>query len=352
MSSSGTQSLESYWAATDLNGNVIGLCDTGRAISGTGSTAGKYAVYEYDPFGQAIRVSEPEEDLNPFRFSTKYQDIETGLYFYGFRYYNPITGRWPNRDPIGEGGGLNLYGFVNNNAVTQFDTDGRQIYPVSPQPPIFPQPGPENGVIAGAEVKPAINKTLADVEKTFKEKWSDAQRCASCSRLINIFNPTDLMDAWDLNGVRYGLNGAYVGTGVTNNGANAKSTVTFGGNVYFGASVAYTLFGKAMSLCSKFYSEGNQQGGGTYAKAYEERMALMMVRGHKVLQWYSTLKGQTYEIPLVDGVGALAFTRYGYKGTPPGLLTSGGQYRYTRLVQASNKVHPDVILDWTWKPYH
>jgi RHS repeat-associated protein len=124
----GTQPLESYWAATDLNGNVIGLCDTGRAINGTGSTAGKYAVYEYDPFGQAIRVSEPEEDLNPFRFSTKYQDIETGLYYYGFRYYNPATGRWLNRDPIGEEGGLNLYGMVGNNALEKLDPFGLKAF--------------------------------------------------------------------------------------------------------------------------------------------------------------------------------------------------------------------------------
>jgi RHS repeat-associated protein len=51
---------------------------------------------------------------NPFRFSTKYQDDETGLLYYGYRYYDPGTGRWPNRDPIGQWGGDNLYGFVGN----------------------------------------------------------------------------------------------------------------------------------------------------------------------------------------------------------------------------------------------
>ncbi len=36
---------------------------------------------------------------------------------YGFRYYDPVTGRWPSRDPLGEYGGLNLYGMVGNNPI-------------------------------------------------------------------------------------------------------------------------------------------------------------------------------------------------------------------------------------------
>ena len=37
--------------------------------------------------------------------------------YYGYRYYDPVTGRWPSRDPIGERGGVNLYGFVGNDGV-------------------------------------------------------------------------------------------------------------------------------------------------------------------------------------------------------------------------------------------
>ena len=44
---------------------------------------------------------------------------------YGYRYYDPATGRWPSRDPIGERGGVNLYGFVGNNGVNQFDILGK-----------------------------------------------------------------------------------------------------------------------------------------------------------------------------------------------------------------------------------
>ena len=49
-----------------------------------------------------------------------------GLNYYGYRYYDPLTGRWPSRDPIGEMGGKNLYGFVFNNAFACYDYLGRE----------------------------------------------------------------------------------------------------------------------------------------------------------------------------------------------------------------------------------
>jgi RHS repeat-associated protein len=50
----------------------------------------------------------------------------TGVTDYTYRYYDPVTGRWPSRDPIGERGGLNPYGFVLNNSVSGFDYLGNQ----------------------------------------------------------------------------------------------------------------------------------------------------------------------------------------------------------------------------------
>ena len=44
---------------------------------------------------------------------------------YGYRWYDPLTGRWPSRDLIGERGGVNLYGFVRNNGVDRWDLLGR-----------------------------------------------------------------------------------------------------------------------------------------------------------------------------------------------------------------------------------
>ncbi len=41
--------------------------------------------------------------------------------FYGYRYYDPVSGRWPSRDPIEEAGGVNLHGFVRNNGISWID---------------------------------------------------------------------------------------------------------------------------------------------------------------------------------------------------------------------------------------
>jgi uncharacterized protein RhaS with RHS repeats len=47
--------------------------------------------------------------------------------YYGYRYYDPVTGRWPLRDPIQERGGYNLYGFVGNAPLRHVDTLGLAI---------------------------------------------------------------------------------------------------------------------------------------------------------------------------------------------------------------------------------
>jgi RHS repeat-associated protein len=76
------------------------------------------------PFGELIRATGPMAKLNPFRFSTKYQDDETDLVYYGYRYYNASTGRWLSRDPLAERGGPNLYGFIHNAPISKKDVLG------------------------------------------------------------------------------------------------------------------------------------------------------------------------------------------------------------------------------------
>src|SRR5207247_1152195 len=89
-----------------------------------------------------IRLTPNSNSQSPFRFSTKYQDDESDFLYYGFRFYNPSTGRWLSRDPIEEGGGLNLYCFAYNSPLSWFDRDG--LIPDGPgiPPPIRPNPPP------------------------------------------------------------------------------------------------------------------------------------------------------------------------------------------------------------------
>jgi len=55
--------------------------------------------------------------------------IVPGVSVYGFRYLDPVTGRWINRDPIEEEGGINLYGFVGNDGVNAWDVLGLDFKP-------------------------------------------------------------------------------------------------------------------------------------------------------------------------------------------------------------------------------
>jgi RHS repeat-associated protein len=120
LASAGCFPLHAHISKQDVfSANVSGLVS-----AADGSVAAKY---EYGPFGELIRASGPLAFENPFRFSTKYYDDETDLVYYGYRFYNPATGRWLNRDPLGEHGGLNLYGFVNNNPNSYLDPLGLEI---------------------------------------------------------------------------------------------------------------------------------------------------------------------------------------------------------------------------------
>ncbi len=105
-----------HFVAFDGNGNVSALIKASDAtISGQ---------YEYGPFGELLRATGPMAKANPLRFSTKYQDDETDLLYYGYRFYNQSTGRWLSRDPAGESGGENEIAAFGNNPISAFDVLG------------------------------------------------------------------------------------------------------------------------------------------------------------------------------------------------------------------------------------
>lgn len=104
------------------NGNIWSYWDTADNI--------KQATFEYGPFGELLEESGPQASRFRHRFSTKPEEAETGLLYYGFRYYDPVKGRWPSRDPIEESGGLNIYGFVGNDGVNNWDYLGQDFISV------------------------------------------------------------------------------------------------------------------------------------------------------------------------------------------------------------------------------
>ena len=108
-----TTNASSVFYGYDGGGNVTNLTNNAGAQVGS---------YTYDAFGNTVATSGTSASENPYRFSTKEQI--GGLYSYGLRFYSPGLGRWINRDPIGEAGGANLYGFVGNDPVNMVDEYG------------------------------------------------------------------------------------------------------------------------------------------------------------------------------------------------------------------------------------
>lgn len=129
-----------HYPCYDGNGNIIGWVDA--------STSSPVLKLDYDPFGGVVMAANMGTDAAssaaaraiPFRFSTKYTDKETGLSYYGLRFYSSNLGRWPNPDPLGEIGGVNLYGMLGNDGVNGVDVLGLRDSPFAkfdPQSPKF-----------------------------------------------------------------------------------------------------------------------------------------------------------------------------------------------------------------------
>lgn len=109
-----------YAPIHDLHGNVICLveAETGKVKE----------FYRYSAFGEELLYDQTgarsKEVLNPWRFSSKRTDSETGFVYFGRRYYDSELGRWITPDPIGFQGGPNLYAFVMNSPLTHVDLYG------------------------------------------------------------------------------------------------------------------------------------------------------------------------------------------------------------------------------------
>jgi RHS repeat-associated protein len=85
------------------------------------------------PAGSALfqlkRPNPPTSPDSSNRLSSNDFAISPGMQvaWYGYRFYDPVAGRWPSRDPLAEEGGLNLYGFLLNTVINDIDYLGLEI---------------------------------------------------------------------------------------------------------------------------------------------------------------------------------------------------------------------------------
>jgi RHS repeat-associated protein len=90
------------------------------SLTGTSGTIGN--TYAYDSFGNLS--SSTGFTTNPFRYTSREFDSETGLYYYRARYYDPSVGRFLSEDPLMFAGGIDFYAYVTNNPVLLIDPFG------------------------------------------------------------------------------------------------------------------------------------------------------------------------------------------------------------------------------------
>lgn len=102
----------SFYQADGL-GSVTSLSNSAGALAQT---------YAYDSFGK--QTSSSGSLTNPFQYTARESDTETGLYYYRARYYDPTGGRFLNEDPIRSRGGINFYRYVSNNPAFSKDPYG------------------------------------------------------------------------------------------------------------------------------------------------------------------------------------------------------------------------------------
>ena len=290
--------LNSYLPAFDGNGNMAALVKAG---DGTES-----ARYEYGPFGEVIRMTGTMAKANPFRFSTKYQDDETDLVYYGYRYYNASVGRWLSRDPINEDGGLNLYGIVQNRTIDDIDRLGLSGSDGDP-------------CTCGPEVSYQVKSVLLNVQMTFTRMWSQNTKLRACTGLVDYLN-TASMKAWEIEPLY--------------TWGTADLKVAFNKKCYYAGAVNYALWGTACRLCydAAILYEWHDDTGAFLAPMWTQKRALFWARfwKHTLLEDYSDRADQ-----------AFSFTTYGYTGKLghggiPG-LTWDGNYRR-------------MPFDWYWSP--
>ena len=96
-----------------------------RAYSYSSSSACKLRAVGTDRVGPMVQSYQQSGSMpNPFTYTGREYDAETGLYYYRARYYDAEVGRFLGRDPVGRFGKRSLYVYVHNNAVNMLDRLG------------------------------------------------------------------------------------------------------------------------------------------------------------------------------------------------------------------------------------
>ncbi|MBN8456501.1 MAG: hypothetical protein J0M04_01455 [Verrucomicrobia bacterium] len=233
-----------HYPTYDGNGNIT------EYLTVAGDVA---AHFEYDPFGNTLAATGDVAQFE-YRFSTKPQDSATGLYYYGYRFYDPLTGRWPSRDPIGETFSQNLNAFVSNSPVTMYDTLG--LANTYPEPtgkgvPLEDKDGNKTYLepkcttsVCGPDITKALQAAMRQLTQFFRG-LPLRDRISVCATFYD-------GDGWDIEQLYQNTENPIpnsCGQASSRNEENCGKTVTYEGSCYYRGSVNYVLWGRMHDLC-------------------------------------------------------------------------------------------------------
>ena len=168
-----------YYYTRDHLGSVRELTDNSGVVQ---------TRYDYDPYGRRTKLSGSLDA--DFGFTGHYYHQPSGLDLTLYRAYDADLGRWISRDPIGEAGGINFYGYAGNNSINFVDlfgndwsTEGRAIWTSLG----YVVPGSE--FPAAAEAAPDAGRVI--ILTAFKNAWinclKDPPPCG-CDGIANDYN--------------------------------------------------------------------------------------------------------------------------------------------------------------------
>ena len=232
-----------------------------RAVALTNSSGYIVEAYDTDAYGNTLIFIEPgpdgrwftDDDLqsdyaaNEIIYCGYRFDTETQLYYVRNRTYNPVLGRWIQRDPIGYSGGINLYGYARGRVNDRQDPTGKNP---------MKKDCCKNQNCCGPDITDRLTAMAASVRNDWNALsfWSKMELCT-----VTTF--TDPLNAWDVDGIDNGTadygSPCFIGTG------KCKSTVTVAGKCYWQAAVNYWLAGLIYSAMDSNWYTAN------YAKDFE-----------------------------------------------------------------------------------
>jgi RHS repeat-associated protein len=167
------EASESFYYHADHQGSVLFLTDAAGFVTNE---------YAYDAYGRPVTLMETVD--NPYLFTAREYDPESGLYHSRARAYDPDTGRFLQQDPLGFGAGdLNLYRYVLNDPVNLTDPDGRFyqhiVFVVARQGGRYAGRQAARAFIRWCITSPSCTSRVTEAVRDFREmleEWTDSHK--------------------------------------------------------------------------------------------------------------------------------------------------------------------------------